>query len=174
MSKKMPHEPSLVFPVVRLDEGENRFEVDVAPAELDLPSYQFVHDVRCTIVLTKTRERVDAQLDVSSTVRLECSRCQESTDYDIQSSTRLTFFPEDKTRDSDEDTTDLEFYAEEIDLCGVVRDCFILSVPIVVVCRDDCKGLCPTCGINLNRGSCDCGENNTTSPFKDLRRLVDG
>lgn len=44
----------------------------------------------------------------------------------------------------------------QIDLAIGIREAIILSQPIMQICKDDCKGLCPVCGKNLNTGSCSC------------------
>ena len=46
--------------------------------------------------------------------------------------------------------------ALQIDLTGVVREELALEVPAFVLCREDCAGLCPTCGADLNAGPCAC------------------
>ena len=47
---------------------------------------------------------------------------------------------------------------EFVDLTDEVRESIILSLPTYPVCREDCRGVCPTCGKNLNEGSCSCSE----------------
>lgn len=78
----------------------------------------------------------------------ECSRClepiEEESSFDIQ---ELYFYPgheaeEDAYRVSDE---------EEIDLEPVLREAVVLNLPFTPLCRRDCAGLCPDCGVNLNR-----------------------
>ena len=46
--------------------------------------------------------------------------------------------------------------ATELDLRPALREQWLLHVPGYALCRDDCKGLCPTCGAELNAGPCDC------------------
>ena len=59
---------------------------------------------------------------------------------------------------NDEENDDEFVLVEEMrfDLDELVREDIILSLPARFVCRDDCKGLCPQCGKNLNEGSCSC------------------
>ena len=47
---------------------------------------------------------------------------------------------------------------DSVDIDSDVRDEIVLEHPIRILCRKDCRGLCPTCGSNLNEGSCDCKE----------------
>lgn len=67
---------------------------------------------------------------------------------------------------------DKVFYqGSQIDLSIGIREAIVLSLPITPSCRDDCRGLCPVCGINLNKGSCSCKREQiglfTAVPAKD-------
>ena len=45
---------------------------------------------------------------------------------------------------------------DRVDLEPLARESLILDLPLAPLCRDDCRGLCPTCGADLNQGACDC------------------
>ena len=64
--------------------------------------------------------------------------------------------------------------AEGIDLKEAVREQILLNMPNKVLCKDDCLGLCPDCGINLNKESCDCGKNKINPKFAALSKLLEG
>lgn len=53
---------------------------------------------------------------------------------------------------------------DQLDLVPLVRETVLLELPAAPLCRPDCAGLCPTCGVNLNTGTCDC-----TAPAVDAR-----
>ena len=59
-----------------------------------------------------------------------------------------------------------------IDLSEVLETCFILDMETKFLCREDCKGLCPTCGKNLNLGSCGCRKQ-IDPRFAVLEQLLD-
>jgi uncharacterized protein len=61
------------------------------------------------------------------------------------------------------------FSGDGIELADVVREQVILSVPMKVVCRDDCQGLCPVCGANRNVVKCHCVPPQQRSPFASLK-----
>jgi len=172
----MSRDSSLVFLPSQLAEGSNRFEIEADIEELDLGVHTFLEPLRCMIVLVRTGDRIDLHLDLKTGIELECSRCGEPTDYSVGTSADVTFLPEAKGQgeDLEAEATDLEFYLDEIDLRGVVRDTFLLALPVAALCREDCRGLCPSCGANLNRKSCKCNTRLKPSPFEKLRRLVDG
>jgi DUF177 domain-containing protein len=59
----------------------------------------------------------------------------------------------------------------EIDLGDPIRDALILEVPQVVLCRPDCRGLCPSCGQDRNEGDCGCAPGGTDPRWEQLRSL---
>ena len=58
-----------------------------------------------------------------------------------------------------------------IDMADDVRQTVLLSVPLKNVCRDECRGLCPLCGRNLNEGTCDCKETPVDGRWDKLKEL---
>jgi uncharacterized protein len=68
-----------------------------------------------------------------------------------------------------------EFYDEgRIDLTSPARDLIFLSLPQVMLCRKDCAGLCPECGLNLNKNKCDCKNEGSYDPrLAVLQQLKD-
>jgi len=59
-----------------------------------------------------------------------------------------------------------------IDLAPLVRELSLLSVPIKVLCRPDCQGLCQECGANLNLGECGCATDDIDPRFAVLEALL--
>ncbi|MBP1654290.1 MAG: hypothetical protein H6Q28_846, partial [Bacteroidetes bacterium] len=56
-----------------------------------------------------------------------------------------------------------------IDLAEDVRQTLMLSVPLKLLCAEDCRGLCPTCGANRNTAGCDCREDEPDSRWEQLK-----
>ncbi|MCL1849772.1 MAG: DUF177 domain-containing protein [Clostridiales bacterium] len=82
---------------------------------------------------------------LSAKTQIPCSRCLAPVDQD------LAF-------DFDEEFEEQEFPEEDavIDLFDVAAQIWVTAVPMQVLCDDECKGLCPQCGKNLNEGECGC------------------
>jgi uncharacterized protein len=75
-------------------------------------------------------------------------------------------------REIEEDDLSTAFYEnDEIDLGQLMREQFYLSVPMKPLCQDDCRGLCPVCGTNLNRGTCECKQGWDDPRLAVLRNL---
>ena len=69
---------------------------------------------------------------------------------------------------------DLEFsfyHNEQIDLAEIISEEIFLALPIRFVCKEDCHGLCPKCGLNLNEGACSCRREAEGSPFAVLKDI---
>lgn len=171
----MKSEQALVFQIRKLEPGPNRFYIEPSIESLELGKYHFLKPLGCEIILTLTGHRVDMELKLETTVEIECSLCGEPASFNIKNTSKAAFLPESerKLENTEVDTTDLEFYSEEINLKEFARDAFILAFPIAATCREECKGLCPSCGTNLNYNTCNCKQLAGNSQFKNLKRLVD-
>ncbi|AAK79710.1 Predicted Zn-finger-like protein, possible nucleic acid binding [Clostridium acetobutylicum ATCC 824] len=105
--------------------------------------------------------------EVKGIVELTCSRCLQKFPYDIdlEIDEKFTDNPENK----DDEVIFINNY--EVDINEIVENNIILSLPIKKLCREDCKGLCPMCGTNLNISTCNCHEDNIDPRFAKLKDL---
>lgn len=109
--------------------------------------------------------------------RLEarCDRCLSSVVIPVEQNFDLFYRPISTiAREADvelpEDELEVGFYAGDgIELADVLTEQVILSVPMKVLCRTDCRGLCSDCGANLNDGKCGCPPRRDYSPFASLK-----
>lgn len=112
---------------------------------------------------------------------LACQRCLEPTRLPLDVRLHTLYTPAgqgagEPTEASDEDVDDDDLdYAhhngETVDLWPVVRESMILAVPITVLCKEDCRGLCPSCGVDRNTTECSCKPAAPLSPFAALKDL---
>jgi uncharacterized protein len=99
---------------------------------------------------------------------LLCARCVEPVPTPLSGSFDLIFRPQAADADPGErsitpDETEIGYYEESgLSLEDVVREQVLLSLPSRTLCKEDCKGLCPRCGQNLNLATCNC--NPTSDP----------
>jgi uncharacterized protein len=85
--------------------------------------------------------------------------------YDVNTGLKLP------PREDDEEATMIS-EQHMLDLSEVLRQDLILAVPPFPVCREDCKGLCPHCGKDLNEGTCDCSEEESDPRWAALQELL--
>jgi uncharacterized protein len=92
---------------------------------------------------------------VRTVVTGECRRCLTPVSTDVTAEASALFTQDPGARD-DPDSYPLAPDATEIDLAPAVREELLLDVPRFLLCREDCRGLCPRCGRDLNAGPCGC------------------
>jgi uncharacterized protein len=89
-------------------------------------------------------------------VRSVCRRCLKEFLTPVEQSVELMFSADPELQD-DPSVYPLPEPLAQVDLRPAVREEFALAVDSFPLCREDCRGLCPRCGADLNRGPCDCG-----------------
>jgi uncharacterized protein len=141
-----------------LDEGLNEVELLIPASALTIEPLK--EDVRVQLKLLKTGEKLTAKGDVTFALMLECSRCLTEFRKEFTENLDVFFLPgfsESKEKGLSEDEVKTLFYGSTgIDLLPVIRDTILLAMPMKPLCSEDCKGLCPKCGKNLNEGPCGC------------------
>lgn len=103
----------------------------------------------------------------TSTWKYLCGRCLDSTDHTIEGEIKRTIM-KDKN-DGDDGIVVVE--SSVIDLYDVIYNDVVLNLPQQVICDDECKGLCPDCGINLNSGACECAQEDIDPRLAKLKNL---
>ena len=110
---------------------------------------------------------------LAGAVDAECRRCLTAVRAPVEDDVHVVFADAgDAEVDDDPDVYRLDPRSHELDLRPAIREQWLLSVPAFVQCRDDCKGLCPSCGTDLNTGSCSCAT--AADPRWDALRSLRG
>lgn len=101
-----------------------------------------------------------------------CYRCLEKTQIDLKTDFDLKF--SDRVMDSVEKSDEDIFYfsGNDIELGSHIINEIVLHWPSQVLCKPDCKGLCPHCGKNLNKGECNCKEDDIDPRLAVLKKLL--
>ncbi len=166
----LPH--SVIISVRGLAQGENPVSLNFDASLLDYPAFSGIGNVHG--ILKRDGDRLDLIAEVSAEGDFECTRCADEFRDKIIAPLLLHFVPPQFA--PSEDDPDVHVYdplsTSEIDILPDLREALILAIPMVHLCRPDCKGLCPTCGENLNREQCDCHEESEpTGTWAALNRL---
>jgi uncharacterized protein len=111
-------------------------------------------------------DAVKAEFTASAIALFTCTRCLTEWEAAVEVEAEQYFGP----------TPDEDGYAivnHEVDVAGPARDELALALPAVPLCREDCLGLCPTCGTDLNSEPCGGHGEDPDSPFAALKDLFD-
>jgi len=109
-----------------------------------------------------------------------CARCLEPVHFPIQREFDLLYRPagsditEDKEVEIQDTDAAISYYeGDGVETFDLLREQVLLEVPLKTLCKDDCKGLCPHCGINLNTGKCECAQAAADPRWEALKGLKD-
>jgi uncharacterized protein len=106
--------------------------------------------------LTSIDGGIEVEAEVVAPWRGECRRCLRPVTGRLRCDVREVYRPRHPGEAGDEDEETYPLEGEMLDLSPLVRDALLLELPIAPLCREDCLGLCPTCGAELNDGPCQC------------------
>jgi uncharacterized protein len=132
---------------------------------------------QCELNLRATRADEKVQLigSVTVIVEFECDRCLSTLSIPVEASFDLLYVPPlgtENERELEENDLSLGFYQDGIiDVDDLTREQIELALPMARLCSDDCRGLCPECGANLNVGECACSEDHVDSRWAALKEL---
>jgi uncharacterized protein len=105
-------------------------------------------------------------------VRQACRRCLAPVEQEVDEHVDLLFAPpEEDAEDVDDGEVDPLPVRGDLDLTDAVREQVLLQAPEFTLCREDCPGLCPTCGKDLNEGACECVPEAAASPWDALKNV---
>lgn len=124
------------------------------------------------LVASLTGERgVHVQGVLDTVLLLRCRRCLEDVRSPMELSLDLIFDPGVDKEGENEQVYPLEARASTLELGPAIREQLLLEVPPYPVCDEDCRGLCPECGVNRNEESCDCTLREPDPRWDALREL---
>lgn len=136
----------MIIDIGRLSPQGEWFDGEVPAAALDMAGVrdlEITSPVSCHLHVLRVGSQLLVRGALNVGIRCRCSRCTEW----CSPSVREPAF---------EATVDIPDEYEEVDLTAEIREAMLLTFPSYPVCRDTCRGLCPTCGANRNERECDC------------------
>ena len=112
---------------------------------------------------------------MSAQVKTACARCLDEVELDLEAPIEAYFVLPGKDEPLSEDEEveyDQLIDKNKVDLTALFQGALALALPLVVLCSEDCAGLCPQCGTNLNHETCSCAaqqEIDPQNPFAVLK-----
>ena len=154
----------LTLDLSKIRTAHERFEQTYRPEALaaDGDAFCIVGPVSLQFDVQKDKEQFRLIGTLAAALELPCSRCLEPFSWPVDATLDVRYQPHvfnagEGEREIEEDDLATAFYDDaSIDLGHLMREQFYLSLPMKPLCTDACRGLCPVCGVNLNRESCGC------------------
>lgn len=150
-----------LLPLDRLYRGSQLFELDGG--------------ITYKLNLTNTGGGVLLRGKAQAAGTSECARCLEEASFEVEGDVEGYYILDPSEEDLQQADDEITAVAPDgvIDLWAPITAAIIFELPQVLLCKEDCAGLCPVCGTNLNVGSCDCAKKpNPDHPFAALQGFI--
>ncbi len=151
---------AFVINLATVDPGRSRVEARAEATALDLPGAEWPGEVRGVFDIDRSGNQVTLRGRLDTQARLECVRCLRSFDRPVEAELTVLADRSGRGRRLEEDLErdhQMKFHdGRQLDVREEAREALLLELPMTPHCRDDCKGLCPRCGADLNLGPCEC------------------
>jgi len=144
----------------------------------EIVSDSILSPVNAHLKIEKLGDEVLVKGELTTEVHLQCGRCLKDFQQTLSVPVEVVYHPaEELKREENYEITneelDTDFYTgEELDLFNILKEQIELNLPMKPLCNDSCKGLCPSCGKNLNSGNCKCSVKDTDPRFAALKQLI--
>ena len=149
--------PSELFALAQSSRFDGEFPTNSLTYGPD--TYTFPNGLHWDVEVTNTGEAFLVMGTLRGDAVVPCARCLEDAEYPIDVPVD-GYFVIEPSDDDDDEQDDIEFGVvspdHTIDIMDALQSALVLELPMTPLCRDDCKGLCPHCGANLNDGDCGC------------------
>jgi len=159
--------------ISNLAEGIHELQLSKSVKKLNLEE-PFKNDLKLDCSVDKSVHQIVVNCNLSIEAEFLCDRCSEKYNDILKHNFRLVYLFEKNSEDIKD--TNVKFVSgtiEELNLTQDAIDYAYLSIPMKKLCNDDCLGLCPNCGVNLNKKECSCKTENINPVWEKLLNLKD-
>lgn len=171
---------SLYLEIAGCGPGVHFLEVEESAASFGFPDQAIAVDepVRLELRITRDVSTIVMSGRVDIIARRTCDRCLASFPENVSIDLREVYHLADKPLpgadpDDDDEVHFVDRRVTRLDIAPVIRQRILLELPMKALCREDCRGLCPACGANLNEGTCGCDAAQGDPRWQSLHGLRD-
>lgn len=142
---------------------------------------EFTTPINTALRVIQIDDMIEVEGAINASVRLPCGRCLKIFETALTSRFAVTYLHRDAGSRDDTDPQEVElsteemnliyFKGQEINLKEAIQEQVIMAFPLRALCKKNCKGLCPKCGLDLNGGDCKCDRNSFGQKFAALKKL---
>lgn len=128
--------------------------------------------------LSREGREIDLRGRISARAEVDCDRCLKAIEMPVETNFDVKYVSSDdykaaETAELEEEDLSISVYQDEaIDVDDLVREQVLLALPTRALCGEECKGLCPVCGANMNMQPCECEAKETDPRWGALKNIV--
>lgn len=111
---------------------------------------------------------------VNAEIEAECARCLKPVSLEISGKLMYLYCSQNPEAIEDDEymPVEIEHFGRVLDVMPQIEESIYTLIPTKILCREDCKGLCPECGADLNEGKCSCKNENVDPRLEALRNFI--
>lgn len=160
--------------VTELTTGVEHLSLTVNLSDLELENAPEFHEpLRFELKLTKMGGKILLNAHVEAQIDLACDRCLKEYGDTIKQDVRLVIASASDFEDTDdENVLLLEKGEQTVNIAPIMREIILLELPVKRLCAENCQGLCPNCGADLNVETCNCDVQTSDPRWEALRSLL--
>ncbi len=163
----------MILKLSGLTRGETtEYTLKKCAEDYNLPKEHFNDVIRLTAILMDCGDYIEGSIHIETSSRRLCDRCAIEFNLTIDVVQHLMFISEEGRERGDFD--DVIYYHPDnplVDISQHIYDAIMLAPPMKILCSEECRGLCPRCGADLNYERCRCSENPTDPKWSALIEL---
>jgi uncharacterized protein len=153
-----------------LSEGIHEFSDQLSHDDLKLiEAEKYPDPLYIDIFIDRIEQVFRFKIKVKTKACYKCDRCLDDFYFNFEEETEQIYQLGHSDLDEDDEIIVLPDNTLEIDITSAIQDIFLMSRPLKQLCKDDCKGLCVSCGANLNHEQCNCKKINTDPRLEKLK-----
>jgi len=153
--------------------GIHPFTFEAKVEELGIRD-SFVGNVLINCEMDKSSTQIVVSCNLSVTAKQQCNRCLYEFETEFNTKFKNIYFITHSNSDEQENESGIYYLSpddDKIDLTNDIIENAMLTIPMKVLCKEDCKGLCSVCGVNKNETDCNCALDTVNSVWEPLLKL---
>jgi uncharacterized protein len=159
--------------ISNLSEGIHEYHFEAKPSKIGLDE-SFCGMVKIDAKIDKSVRQIFLQAEIQAEGSFFCDRCLENFHQELNTAYSMVYIQGARSTidlNKEEEIQILKADMNYIDLDDDVQQYLLLTIPQKLLCKEDCQGFCPTCGVNKNIASCTCGALAVDSRWDALKKL---
>lgn len=146
-----------------------RFELDAKELEISPQELELLTPVALKGIISNAGDVLLLQVEMTARVKRMCGRCLKEFSADTRAEVVEKFYPKGTEQIEDDAFV---YDSDVIDITEPLRESLLLAEPIQALCKQDCRGLCPVCGADLNDGDCGCDRFTVDPRLAALKQFI--
>ncbi|MDK2800667.1 MAG: hypothetical protein PWP27_718 [Clostridiales bacterium] len=146
--------------------------VEIQEIEFMGDKYTFLEPIKVVGSVRNVGDTLQLNAQVSGRMNVNCYRCMKDIEKNFNFTMQEVLINDDLHQVKNKDNDSIHFQGNQINIRDIIIDNVLMNISMKYLCSQDCKGLCPSCGVDLNINKCECKTENIDPRFEVLKKLL--